>query len=31
MDQCIKDLYLEGHITYEDAAAHVRNVKALSE
>jgi twitching motility protein PilT len=29
MDRCIKDLYMKGLISYEDAAANVRNVKAI--
>jgi twitching motility protein PilT len=29
MDRCIKDLYMQGLIAYEDAIAHVRNAKAI--
>ncbi len=29
MDRSVKDLYLEGIISYDDAAGHVRNVRAL--
>lgn len=29
MDRALKDLYLEGVISYEDAIAHVRNVKTI--
>jgi twitching motility protein PilT len=31
MDRSIKELYMEGIISYEDAIAHVRNVKAISQ
>ena len=30
MDRCIKDLYMKGLITHDDALAHVRNPKVLS-
>ena len=29
MDKCVKDLYLQGLIAYEDAISHVRNAKAI--
>ena len=29
MDKCVKDLYLEGIISYEDAIGHVRDAKAI--
>ena len=29
MDRCVKDLYMKGIISYEDAIAHVRNTKAI--
>ena len=29
MDKCIKNLYMEGIISYDDAVAHVRDVKAI--
>ena len=29
MDKAVKDLYLEGLISYEDAIGHVRNVKSI--
>ena len=29
MDRCVKDLYMQGTISYEDAVAHVRNAKAI--
>ena len=29
MDKCIKDLYVDGYITYEEAVAHMRNPKEL--
>ncbi len=31
MDRSLKNLYLDGVITYEDAAGHMRNPKALAE
>ncbi|GMV92459.1 MAG: twitching motility protein PilT [Candidatus Hydrogenedentota bacterium] len=31
MDRSIKELYMQGIISYEDAIAHVRNAKAISE
>ena len=31
MDRCIKDLYMQGLITYEDAIGHVRNAKAIAD
>ncbi len=31
IDRCLKDLYLDGEITYEDAVAHVRDPKSLME
>jgi len=30
LDRCIKDLYMKGFITYDDALAHVRNPKTLT-
>ncbi len=29
MDRCVKDLYMEGTISYEDAVSHVRNPKTI--
>ncbi|MFA6242133.1 MAG: type IV pilus twitching motility protein PilT [Candidatus Hydrogenedentales bacterium] len=31
MDRCVKNLYMQGLISYEDAIAHVRNAKAIME
>ena len=31
MDRCLKELYLDGLVGYEDAAGHLRNPKALLE
>ncbi len=31
MDRSVKELYMQGIISYEDAIAHVRNAKAISE
>lgn len=31
MDRCLKELYLDGEITYEDAIPHVRDPKSLME
>ncbi len=31
IDRCLKDLYLDGEITYEDAVPHVRDPKSLME
>jgi twitching motility protein PilT len=31
IDRCLKHLYLDGEITYEDAVAHVRDPKSLME
>jgi Tfp pilus assembly pilus retraction ATPase PilT len=31
MDRCVKNLYMEGIISYDEAIAHVRNPKEIME